>query len=161
SCSVVIDPEKVTQYFKEPVFPEKNFVSEEDFWGKAEYQVGGKVLVAAKEFDPTKPVPKRVEDLIIYELHIGALGFGKKQDGQDAPGSIEDAVNFLDQLVDLGVNAVELLPLSEFGSTEANWGYATSHYCAIEYNGGGRDKYKFFIKACHQRGIAVIMDVVY
>ncbi len=170
SCSVVIDPDTVTEFFKEttrvdgkdiPIWPEKNFVPEKDFWEKAEYRVDGKVLVAANEFDPAKPVPNRVEDLIIYELHVGALGFGKKQDGQDAPGSIEDAVNFLDQLVDLGVNAVELLPLSEFGSTEANWGYSTSHYFAIEYNGGGRDKYKFFIKACHQRGIAVIMDVVY
>lgn len=161
SCSVVIDPDTVTQYFQEPVFPEKNFIPLTDFWETAEYRVDDKVLVAANEFDPTKPVPKRVEDLIIYELHLGALGFGKKQDGQDAPGSIEDAVNFLDQLVALGVNAVELLPLSEFGGTEANWGYSTSHYFAIEYNGGGRDKYKFFIKACHQRGIAVIMDVVY
>jgi len=161
SCSVVVDPDTATQNFQEPVWPEEHFIPETDFWETAEYRVGDKVLVAANEFDPTKPVPNRVEDLIIYELHVGALGFGKKQDGQDAPGSIEDAVNFLDQLVDLGVNAVELLPLSEFGSTEANWGYSTSHYFAIEYNGGGRDKYKFFIKACHQRGIAAIMDVVY
>ena len=42
-----------------------------------------------------------------------------------------------------------------------DWGYGTSHYFAIEYSGGGRDQFKHFIKACHQRGIAVILDVVY
>ena len=95
SCSVVIDPDTVTEFFKEttcvdgkdiPIWPEKTFVPEKDFWEKAEYRANGKVLVAANEFDPAKPVPNRVEDLIIYELHVGALGFGKKQDGQDVAG---------------------------------------------------------------------------
>ena len=61
----------------------------------------------------------------------------------------------------LGVNAVELLPLSEFSGRSENWGYSTSHFCAVEYSGGGRDQYKFFVKEAHKRGIAVIMDVVY
>ena len=59
-----------------------------------------------------------------------------------------------------GVNAVELLPISEFGGTRT-WGYGNSHHFAIESSAGGRDKYKFFVRACHQRGIAVIVDVVY
>ena len=49
--------------------------------------------------------------------------------------------------------------MSQF-SGEENWGYGTSHYYAIEYSGGGRDQYKYFIKACHRRGMAVIFDVV-
>ncbi len=161
SCSAVIDPDRVSQVFAEPMWPEPSLVDAADFWAKAEYKAAGKTLIAAREFDPAKPLPTRIEDLVIYELHVGALGFGNKENGNDSPGTIDDAVRFLDQLVDLGVNAVELLPLSEFGGTEANWGYSTSHYFAIEYDGGGRDEYKFFIKACHQRGIAVIMDVVY
>ena len=92
---------------------------------------------------------------MIYELHIGALGFGKP-----GPGTLADAMRLLDHLVDLGVNAVELLPLSEF-SGNLSWGYGNTHHFAIESSAGGRDKYKHFVRACHQRGIAVILDVVY
>ncbi|MCK1552313.1 alpha amylase C-terminal domain-containing protein [Bradyrhizobium sp. 177] len=153
SCSVVVDPEQVTKYFREEppystqppglarVWPERHFTSDVEFW--------------RDEFTDRRP-PSRVEDLIIYELHTGALGFGSSR-----PGSLADAIALLDYLVDLGVNAVELLPLSEFGGRGENWGYSTSHYFAIEYSGGGRDQYKFFVKEAHKRGLAVIMDVVY
>ena len=153
SCSVVVNPEMVTKYFREEppykmdppnfrVWPEREFIPESEFW--------------EGEFTEGRPIPTKIEDLIIYELHIGALGFGKP-----GPGTLEDAIALLDYLVDLGVNAVELLPMSEFGGGGQNWGYATSHYFAIEFAGGGRDEYKFFVKECHRRGIAVIIDVVY
>lgn len=151
SCSVVVDPDLVCHEFHEwredrgrwvAVWPEQQFVPEAQFW--------------TDEFDSKRPVPKRVEDLIIYELHIGALGFGR-----DGVGTIEDAIGLLDYLEDLGVNAIELLPLSEFGGHKHFWGYSTSHYFAIEYSGGGRDKFKHFVRECHRRGFAVIMDVVY
>ncbi len=141
-CSAVIDPDRVTALFEEPVYPEREWVTAEAFW--------------ADEFDPAHPVPRRIEDLVIYELHLGALGFGKS-----GPGTIADAMALLDHIEGVGANAVELLPMAEFGGGHENWGYATSHYFAIEYGGGGRDKFKFFIRACHRRGIAVIMDVVY
>jgi 1,4-alpha-glucan branching enzyme len=141
SCSVIIDPETVTKNFHEVVFSETEFVMEEEFW--------------KDEFRDGKSIPRRVEDLIIYELHVGALGFGK-----DKPGTFEDAMNLVDYLVDLGVNAVELLPMSEFAN-EVNWGYETSHYFALEYSAGGRDQLKHFIRECHRHGIAVILDVVY
>ncbi|MBV9490483.1 MAG: alpha amylase C-terminal domain-containing protein [Verrucomicrobia bacterium] len=164
SCSVAIDPELVTRFFREDclfedqvnwapsgrprVWREREFIPAERFW--------------AREFDPRRPVPTRVEDLVIYELHVGALGFGRTDDqGRPAPGTLEDAIKLLDYLEDLGVNAVELLPMSEFGGGAQNWGYATSHYFAIEYGGGGRDQYKFFVRECHRRGMAVIIDVVY
>lgn len=141
SCSVVVDPERVTKHFSEPNFPENEWLSEDEFW--------------ANEYDPLRPIPSRVEDLVIYELHIGALGLGK-----EGPGTLEDGIALLDHLVDLGVNAVELLPMSEYEGW-ASWGYGTSHYFAIEYAGGGRDQFKFFVRECHRRGIAVILDVVY
>ncbi|WP_163999273.1 alpha-amylase family glycosyl hydrolase [Pyxidicoccus caerfyrddinensis] len=141
SCSVVVDPEQVTKHFSEPSWPEREFLPVEEFW--------------RDEFRADRPVPGRVEDLVIYELHIGALGFGK-----DRPGTLEDAVALLDHLEDLGVNAVELLPMSEFGGLP-NWGYATTHYFSIARRGGGRDQLKHFVRECHRRGIAVIMDVVY
>jgi 1,4-alpha-glucan branching enzyme len=66
----------------------------------------------------------------------------------------------LDYLTALGVNAVELLPVSEFSGNLA-WGYGDTHHFVIESSAGGRDKYKHFVRECHRRGIAVIQDVVY
>jgi 1,4-alpha-glucan branching enzyme len=144
SCSVVKDPDEVCRLFEEDVYPEQHWQTAEDFW--------------ATGASPATSIPNRVEDLVIYELHIGALGFGK---AENEPGTLGDAIGFLDHLQELGVNAVELLPLAEFGGGGQNWGYATSHYFAIEYAGGGRDKYKHFIRECHRRGMAVILDVVF
>jgi 1,4-alpha-glucan branching enzyme len=147
SCSVVVDPELVCEVFREVdangqlVWPETRWLSEEQFW--------------ANEFDPARPLPTRLEDLVIYELHVDGLGVGR-----NPRGMLEDAIDLLDYLVDLGVNCVELMPFSEYEGW-ANWGYATSHYLAMEYAGGGRDQFKHFVRACHQRGIAVLLDVVY
>ncbi|HEY9783032.1 MAG TPA: alpha-amylase family glycosyl hydrolase [Leptolyngbyaceae cyanobacterium] len=142
SCSVVIDPDLVLREFQGDISPSQGeFISESEFW--------------QNEFNPNRPVPRRVEDLVIYELHVGALGYSTNR-----PGNFGDAIALLPYLVDLGVNAVELLPMSEFRD-EQNWGYETSHYFALEYSAGGRDQLKHFIRECHRNGIAVIMDVVY
>ncbi len=109
----------------------------------------------ATEFTPALAVPNRVEDLIIYELHVNALGAGKTR-----PGDLRDAMNLLPYLSDLGVNAVELLPMSEY-SGGFGWGYGDTHHFTVESSAGGRDEYKHFVRACHQRGIAVIQDVCY
>ncbi len=147
SCSVVVDPENVTRLFSEPVWPEREWQSETDFW--------------SSEFDARRPVPTRLEDLVIYELHVGGLGFDRRTpDGDPEPGTLEDAIGLLDYLAELGVNAIELMPMSQFEGW-ASWGYGTSHYCAIEYSGGGRDQFKHFVRECHRRGLAVILDMVY
>ncbi len=142
-CSVVIDPDAITEEFNESTFPESKWILQEEFWKDGN----------------TFPIrPKNVNDLIIYELHLGALGFGNSI---DKPGTIEDAIAFLPYLKELGINAIELLPMSEFGGGTGNWGYSTSHYFAIEYSGGGRDQFKWFIRECHKLGISIIVDVVY
>ncbi len=140
SCSVVIDQDVVRKEFEPSTAPPK-LVSDDDFW--------------ATEFTPGLPVPTRIEDLVIYELHIGSLGFADA-----GPGTLAAAMDLLDYLSDLGVNAVELLPISEF-SGDLSWGYGDTHHFVIESSAGGRDKYKHFIRECHRRGIAVIQDVVY
>jgi 1,4-alpha-glucan branching enzyme len=140
SCSVVINPDTVAKNFKETVWPEHEFIPEEEFW--------------QNEFSQNLPLPSRTEDLVIYELHVGALGYGK-----DRPGNIEDVIELLDYIQDIGVNAIELLPMSEFEGW-AQWGYGTSLLCC-EYSSGGRDQFKHFVRECHRRGIAVILDVVY
>jgi len=142
SCSVVIDPDVVRRCFEStPAGEMPDLIPAEEFW--------------ASEFTAGMPVPNRLEDLVIYELHVGSLGFGNP-----GPGNLNDALDFLDHLTDLGVNAVELLPMAEF-SGNAAWGYGDSHHFCIESSAGGRDKYRHFVQACHQRGIAVIQDVVY
>jgi 1,4-alpha-glucan branching enzyme len=142
SCSVVIDPDVVRRGFEStPAGAEPDLIAAEEFW--------------AAEFTPGLPVPTRLEDLVIYELHIGSLGFGRAR-----PGDLSDALAFLDHITALGVNAVELLPMAEF-SGNVGWGYGDSHHFCIESSAGGRDKYRHFVRECHRRGIAVIQDVVY
>jgi 1,4-alpha-glucan branching enzyme len=143
SCSVTVDPDKVVlpfSYHKWPE-PEDQYIDSSQFWVTEFYD---------------KKLPGKAEDLIIYELHLGSLGFG-----QPGYGTLSDAIAFLDHIEQLNVNAVELLPVSESAGSNENWGYATSHYFSLEYSGGGRDQFKHFIRECHRRGIAVILDVVY
>jgi 1,4-alpha-glucan branching enzyme len=141
SCSVVIDPERVCELFDEGVWPETRWLSEEEFW--------------RDEYRADRPVPERLDELVVYELHVDSLGLGRVP-----VGTLQDAVDLIPYLRDLGANAVELMPMSEF-QDRAGWGYSTSHYFAIEYSGGGRDKFKHFVRECHRNGIAVILDVVY
>jgi 1,4-alpha-glucan branching enzyme len=147
SCSLVVDPDQVAARFDDPRWPPTEWLSDEDFW--------------RNEFDPMRPLPTRIEDLVIYELHVGGLGAGNVDArGNPVPGNLADAMVLLDHFVDLGINAIELLPIAEFEGW-ASWGYGSSHYFAIEFSGGGRDQVKHFVRACHQRGLAVILDVVY
>lgn len=142
SCSLVIDPDVVRRGFAStPAGAAPDLIPAEEFW--------------AGEFTTGRPVPTRLEDLVIYELHVGSLGFGKA-----GPGDLSDAIAFLDHLAALGVNAVELLPMAEFSGNVA-WGYGDTHHLCIESSAGGRDKYRHFVRECHRRGIAVIQDVVY
>ena len=151
SCSVVVDPDRVTTRFEEQdaegraVWPETQWLKEDDFW--------------RDEFDPNRPLPSRIEDLVIYELHTDSLGLDRVH-RVPGRGTLQDALNLIPYLRDLGVNCVELMPMAEF-QDRAGWGYSTSHYFAIEYSGGGRDKFKHFVRECHRNGIAVILDVVY
>ena len=134
SCSLVVDPERVIE-------DNGDAVPAATFW--------------ADEVNPAKPLPVRTQDLLIYELHVGALGFGRPE-----AGTLDDALAFVDYLEDLGVNAVELLPIAEFQGFEG-WGYSTSHFAAIEGSAGGADRLKHFVRKCHRHGIAVLLDVVY
>jgi 1,4-alpha-glucan branching enzyme len=140
SCSLVVNLDTIAETIGPSGAPSARRIAEDDFW--------------AHEYTPGVPVPSRVEDMVIYELHVGALGVGRPR-----PGTLQDAVALLPHLSDLGVNAVELLPLSEFSGI--GWGYGDSHHFVIESSAGGRDEYKHFVRECHRRGIAVIQDVVY
>jgi glycosidase len=90
-------------------------------------------------------------DLVIYELLIRDF---------DALHSFDAVQARLDYLEDLGVNAIELMPVNEFDGNES-WGYNPSFHMALDKYYGTATAFKQFIDACHKRGIAVILDVVY
>jgi 1,4-alpha-glucan branching enzyme len=138
SCSEVIDLAVVGAY---PPNPAAAPQPESEFW--------------VDEHPRDRHVPTRVGDLVIYQLHVGALN-----PQTDAAGTFADAIALLPYLESLGVNAIELLPMFQFDGS-LPWGYGSSHFLAIESAAGPRDALKHFVKASHQHGILVIMAVVY
>jgi 1,4-alpha-glucan branching enzyme len=95
-------------------------------------------------------------ELVIYEMHVGT--FNDLPGGE--PGTFDDAIGKLDYLRDLGINAIELMPVLEF-PMDFSWGYNPADPFAIESALGGPNGLQRFVKAAHAHGIAVIMDVVY
>ena len=95
-------------------------------------------------------------ELIIYEMHIGT--FHVKEKG--CPGTLDSAIEKLPYLRDLGINAIEVMPIMEFAG-DFSWGYNPSHPFAVASVYGGPDAFKGFVKAAHEHRIAVIVDVVY
>lgn len=90
-------------------------------------------------------------DLVIYELHVGTFSPG---------GTFRGVMERLPFLKDLGINAVELLPIADFPGTR-NWGYDGVLPYAPAKSYGSPDDLKAMVDAAHQTGIAVILDVVY
>lgn len=96
-------------------------------------------------------------ELIIYELHISSFTQGGGIDGQ---GSFTSAITKLNYLKELGINAIEVLPLGEFIG-DISSGYNPAYIFAIEDEFGGPDGFRQFVNAAHDAGIAVLVDVVY
>ena len=89
-------------------------------------------------------------------MHLGT--FHDKEDGKS--DKFEEALQKLDHLQRLGVNVMEVMPLAQFAGS-LSWGYNPSCVFAVETNYGGPAGFKRFVKAAHEAGIAVILDVVY
>ena len=104
-------------------------------------------------------VPPPRDRMILYELHVGTFHDPHGLGGGAA--SLDDARLQLDYLVDLGVNVVQLMPITEFPGSHS-WGYnPTDPYAVDNLTYHGPDALKRFVDACHQRGIAVLLDVVH
>ena len=100
----------------------------------------------------------RQNDLIIYELLI--RDFTGTEGKAFGDGTVTGAIGKLDYLKDLGVNAIELLPIMEFGGNNS-WGYNTNFYMAPDKAYGTPDDYRALIDGAHERGMAVILDIVF
>ena len=93
---------------------------------------------------------------IIYELHIGTF----HRPDASTSGTFYTAIEQLDYLASLGVNYIELMPVTSMAHSHG-WGYAPNHIFSIENAYGGRRGLLDFVKACHEKNIGVIIDVVY
>ncbi len=92
-----------------------------------------------------------LKDYMIYELHCGTFS---------EEGNFEGIEKKLDHLLDLGVNAIEIMPVAQFPG-ERNWGYDGVFPFAVQHSYGGARGLQQLVNACHQKGMAVILDVVY
>ncbi len=88
---------------------------------------------------------------MIYELHVGTF---------TPDGTLTAAIDKLDHLVALGIDFVEIMPVNAFNGVR-NWGYDGVLWYAVHEQYGGPAAYQAFVDACHQRGLAVLQDVVY
>jgi len=88
---------------------------------------------------------------VLYELHVGTF---------TTEGTFEAVIPHLESLKQLGVTAVELMPVAQFPGSR-NWGYDGVHPFAVQNSYGGPDGLRRLVDACHARGLAVVLDVVY
>jgi maltooligosyltrehalose trehalohydrolase len=92
-----------------------------------------------------------LEEAILYELHVGTFS---------PEGTFDGVVSRLDHLLDLGVTAVEVMPVAEFPG-RWGWGYDGVDLFAVRASYGGPEGLRRMVDACHRRGLAVLLDVVY
>ncbi|MCI0665474.1 MAG: malto-oligosyltrehalose trehalohydrolase [Acidobacteria bacterium] len=92
-----------------------------------------------------------LSNLITYELHIGTF---------TREGTFDAVIDRLDDLLELGINAIEIMPIAQFPG-ERNWGYDGVYPFAAQHSYGGPQGLKRLVNACHQRGLALLLDVVY
>jgi maltooligosyltrehalose trehalohydrolase len=115
--------------------------------------VHGPSEVVAREFSWTDAAWRGVplSEYILYELHLGTF---------TPAGTCDAAIGQLDALAALGVTAVEVMPVAQFPG-ERNWGYDGVDLFAAHTAYGGPAGLKRFVDACHARGLAAVLDVVY
>lgn len=144
--------EKILDPYNDKYIPESTYPARE-----REYPSKANGIVSTFKANKT-PYPwkhqysiKNSDNLMIYEIHL--RDFSETSD-------INGALKKLDYIKDLGVNAVQLMPVQEFDGNDS-WGYNPCFYFALDKAYGTPTRYKDFIDACHERGMAVILDVVY
>jgi maltooligosyltrehalose trehalohydrolase len=94
---------------------------------------------------------RSIEDYVLYEVHIGTF---------TQAGTFDSAVAELGRLRDLGITAVEVMPVAQFPGSR-NWGYDGVFPFAVQNSYGGLEGFKRFVDAAHRLGLAVVLDVVY
>ena len=124
---------------------------------------GGRRWRAPFSWDDEMPSGGRLpanEQLVIYELPIRWVEHGPEQVREVDLGDLDHLIfQHLDAIADLGVTAIEPLPVQDSPDT-LSWGYGTRFFMTPDYDLGAPIDMKLFVKRCHQKGIRVILDVV-
>jgi len=94
---------------------------------------------------------------VLYELHIGTF----HRSDPSTIGTFADAMEKLDYLAALGITTIELMPIATMSPLREFWGYTAMYLYAVESQYGGRHQFLEFVNAAHQKGMAVVLDVVY
>ncbi len=137
--------------------PEDSFIEDStypDLIPYPENETNGMVSVlepGQPEFDFAEFERPDPDELVVYELLLRDFV------EESTYSTLTDTLDYLDNL---GVNAIELMPVSNFDGN-LSWGYNPNHHLALDKSYGPPEDFKQFIDAAHQRGIAVILDVVY
>ena len=100
-----------------------------------------------------------LRDMVIYELCVRDFS-GRWTSNRPIYGKFPDLTHYVDYFADMNINAVELMPITEFPG-DSSWGYNPVFYFAPERAYGDPTQLKTFVNACHRRGIAVILDMVF
>ena len=103
------------------------------------------------DWQATNFIKPNKDKLVVYELLIRDF---------DANRNFQDVINRIQYFKDLGINAIELMPVMEFEGNES-WGYNTSFHMALDKFYGTPEKFKQLVDVCHQNGIAVILDIAF
>jgi 1,4-alpha-glucan branching enzyme len=155
---VNIDIAKAGQQYKYILHTNAGILYRNDPYAKEVTGSAGNSIVVDPHFDWTDEGFQMPEwnKLVVYEMHVGT--FNRKN--PDIPGTFEGVIEKLPYLKELGINAIEIMPLVEFPGI-TSWGYNPSHPFAIEKDYGGVNGFKQLVNQAHQHGIAVILDIVY
>lgn len=145
--------DKILDPFNDPYIPESVYPNLIEYPTGETTQIVSVLQTAQDEFNWQVPDFERPpsDNLVIYELLIRDF---------DEEHSYQSVINRLDYLDSLGVNAIELMPFTEFEGNES-WGYNPMFYFAPDKYYGTKNDLKMLVDACHLRGIAVIQDVVF
>lgn len=119
---------------------------------------GGWSVVVEDNFDWSDDTFKtgELKNQVIYELHVGTFN----RFDPATPGTFDTVIEKMQYLKDLGVTAIELLPVTSM-MDDTGWGYAPTHLFSIENAYGGRHELMRLVKTAHAHGMAIIIDIVY
>ncbi|MEH2144876.1 alpha-amylase family glycosyl hydrolase [Nostoc sp.] len=137
--------------------PNATDVNETEKFSMVQIKNGQRIIDTYVWQHDEKPLPDNRE-LVIYEMHVA--DFTGDEVGLDKRGKYLGIIAKLDYLVELGVNAIELMPVNEYPGNYS-WGYKVRHFFATESSYGSTEDLKRLIDECHARGIRVFMDGIY
>jgi isoamylase len=116
---------------------------------------------AAYDWEGDRPLARAREETIVYELHVGGFT-ASPTSGVARPGTFAGLREKIPYLVDLGITAVELLPVFQFDATDGDfWGYNPIAHFAPHDRYGTLEEFRDLVKALHRAGLEILLDVVF